>query len=211
MIFENALKSIFAFLMANNIIRYFVYDNYNSFESVELMKLTVLKYSLILPIIALIYEVGVFLKNSKAYNYDRRKLKKRIFKINDPTQIKTSLVTNGIFILGILVFYLINKSEESGQYLFYLILLNFITIEFYFIFNNLNNIKIRNGIYEKGIFFMGKSYKWQKIKDLKVKKEKNEIYIIREIPFLGNIKTKIKYTNEKILKYVDEIKSEGFK
>ena len=211
MIFENALKSIFTFLVANNLIRYFVYDNYNNFESVELMKLTVSKYSLILPIIALIYEVGVFLKNNKAYNYGCRKLKKRIFKIDDPTQIKTSLVTNGIFVLGILVFYLINKPEESGQYLFYLILLNFITIEFYFIFNNLNNIKIRNGIYEKGIFFMGKSYKLEKIKDLKVKKEKNEIYIIREIPFLGNIKTKIKYTNEKILKYVDEIKSEGFK
>lgn len=87
-----------------------------------------------------------------------------------------------------------------------MIFLNFIIIDMYFIFfNSLNNIKIRNGIYENGIFLMGKTYKWVKINDIRINKEKRRVEIIREIPFLGEIETKIRYYDEEFLKCIEEV------
>jgi len=170
-----------------------------------MIHLNIAKYTLILPIIALIYEVSVMIKCNNREDYYHKKLKKRIFKVEDKEQMKNILVTNIIFILGIVSFYILKRPEGTRQYLFYVILLNFIILEIYFIFNCLNNIKIRNGIYEHGIFFMGKAYRWGKISDIRINKEKRMIEIISEIPFLGEIKTKVRYSDEKFLKHLEEV------
>ncbi|MEA1974159.1 MAG: hypothetical protein U9N10_01230 [Bacillota bacterium] len=52
---------------------------------------------------------------------------------------------------------------------------------------------------------MGKKYKWEKINDIRINKEKRRIEIIREIPFLGEIGTKIRYSDEEFLKYLEEV------
>lgn len=207
MIFENFLMTIFSFLIANQIIRYFVYSNYEIINNnnIEMINLNIAKYTLILPIIALIYEVLIIIKHYNREDYCHKKLKKRIYKIEDKDQIKNVLAINIIFILGIIIFYIFKKPEGANQSLFYVIFLNFIIIEIYFIFNSLNNIKIRNGIYENGIFFMGRTYKWEKINDIRTNKEKRRIEIIREIHFLGEIGTKIRYYDEEFLKYLEEV------
>lgn len=181
----------------------------------KLLIITILKWSVWilqnihwyyqLPIIALVYEVLISIKHYNREDYCHKKLKKRIYKIEDKDQIKNVLAINIIFILGIIIFYIFKKPEGAKQFFFYVIFLYFIIIEIYFIFNSLNNITIRNSIYENGIFFMGKKYKWEKINDIRINKEKRRIEIIREIPFLGEIGTKIRYSDEEFLKYLEEV------
>ena len=138
-------------------------------------------------------------------DYFHKKLKKRIYGIEDKEQIINILATNIIFILGIVIFYIFKKPEGFKQYLFYVIFLNFIIIEIYFFFNSLNNIKIWNGIYEEGIFFMGKIYKWNKIDNIRKNEEKRRIEIIREVSFLGKMETKVRYTDENFLNDLDKV------
>ena len=205
MIFENVTKSILGFFMLNQLRRNLVYSNYNNFANLETMKITVLKLTIILPIIALISEIIVFIKNYNVKEFNHKRLKKRKCRVVDQEQIRFSLVFNGLFILLILIFYILNKPEESGQLSFYILLMNFIVLNLYVIFNSFNNIKFRNGIYMNGIYSMGESYKWNKINDIKVMKDKKEIHIVRKIVFLGNITRKIKYNNEEVAEYVEEI------
>ena len=141
------------------LIKNLVYSNYNNLSNLETMKITVLKLTIILPIIALISEIILFIKNHNVKEF------------------------NGLFILLILIFYISNKPEGSGQFSFYILLMNFIVLNLYVIFNSFNNIKFRNGIYMNGIYSMGESYKWNKVNDIKVIKDKKEIHIIRKIVF----------------------------
>ena len=71
MIFENFFMTIFSVLITNQIIRYFVYSNYKIINNnnIETIHLNIAKYTLILPIIALIYEVSVMIKYNNREDY----------------------------------------------------------------------------------------------------------------------------------------------
>ncbi|MGM0379223.1 MAG: hypothetical protein ACQEQE_05705 [Bacillota bacterium] len=165
------------------------------------------KYSLILPIIACIYELLTIIRYNKKEDYINKKLNSRIYRVEDKKQMKNTLILNIIFILGLIIFYILKRPEANRLYFFNVIFLNLIILGLYFILNSLNNIKIRNGIYENGIFFMGKVYKWDKIKNIRINKEKSRIEIIRKIPFLGEIETRIRYSDQKFLKYLKKLEN----
>lgn len=117
MIFENSLMTIFSFLITNQIISYFVYSNYEIINNnnIAMINLNIVKYALILPIIALIYEVVIIIKHYNREDYCHKKLKKRICKIEDKNQIKSILISNIIFILGIIIFYIFKKQKEPNN------------------------------------------------------------------------------------------------
>jgi hypothetical protein len=205
MIFENFFWSFIGIWLYNKLIEAFVYSNYNDFASVELMRIEILKLTLILPVIALLSELYVFIKNHNSKVFHHRKLKEQKLKIEDIKQEKSLILINGLFIFFILLFYITQKPEESGQFTFYFLLLNFIVIELYFVINSFNNIITRNGIYQNGIFFMGKSYPWHKIDDIQLKKHNREILLIKKLPGIGNIKTKISYSKDQVEEYVEKM------
>lgn len=206
MIFEDFYWSLFGIWLYNKLIKSFIYSNYNNFANVELMRIEIFKLTLILPIIALLCELYVLIKNRNSKAFDHRKLKEQKLKIKDKKQEKSSILINGFFIFMILLFYISQKPEESGQSAFYFLLLNLIIIDLYFLMNSFNNIKIRNGIYQEGIFYMGKSYSWYKIDDIQLKKYNREILLIKKLPIIGNIKTKISYSNDEIEEFIEKMK-----
>lgn len=208
MIFEDFYESIIGFWLFNKLIEYFVYSSSNNFVNVEIMRIRIFKLTLILPIIALFCELYIFIKNNESKEFNHRKLKNQILKIEDLNQKKTLILINGLFMFMILLFYISQKPEESGQFAFYFLLLNLIVIELYFMVNSFNNIKIRNGIYDEGIFYMGKFYSWSKIDDLQLKRYSREIHIIKKIPILGNIKKKINYSTEEVENYLSKMISD---
>lgn len=160
--------------------------------------------TLILPIIALLCELYVFIKNRNSKVFHHRKLKNQKLKIEDIKQEKSLILINGLFIFLTLLFYISQKPVGSGQSAFYFILLNLIVIELYFVINSFNNIIIRNGIYQNGIFFMGKSYPWHKVDDIRLKKYNREILLIKKLPIIGNIKTKISYSKDQVEEYIEK-------
>ncbi len=199
---ENSL----IFLFSYQITMYFAKLQFNTYTNAIRAVTIISKLSILFSIIGILWELIIYCMNYKYMRYRYKELKEKVYKINDLREITIKLIIYNFVLILVLLVILSMITKEGKNNFISPLYLQLIIAEIFFIFKSFNSAKIRNGIYSNGIFFMGKSYNWSEIDDIKVNRAKKEFHIIMfgQSVFLGDLIIKIKYKDNKCIKVLEK-------